>query len=358
MNKKIISLPQFIVLLMVNRLVISMTFGPSSINGNDIWDCIISSAVVFLLTFLMVIPVSILCKNSDGSDILDINEYTLGKFGKIISIIYSFYFILVCTYTLFTFKIFIENVINPPISFPVLSTTMIIFACYASSKGIESISRCSSIILFFIVFLLALIGFSLFKVTDFTNFKPFFYSGYESLTDGIIFMISRMSCIPAMGLLIPMTNGNIKKGIIFWNILVFSLMSVSIFLVVGVLGDLSSVKLFPIYTATSVSKISKFENLDSLYLGLWTSGIFLKLSMFLNLSSECLRKSFGNKSNKIIIFLLGIILFLTNTFSKISNSFKGIFNVKFIFFFTILTAFVIPLMLLILKKRSKKIVRI
>lgn len=347
---KIISVPQLIVLMVINRIVISMTFGSYSIGGNNIWDCIVSSFVIFLITFFLVVPVVFLCNNNDGSDISDLSEKILGKFGKLFSTFYAFYFLLICAHTLITFKVFIENVINPPISFLVLSTSIIVFACYASSKGIESIARASSIILFFISFLLIFIAFSLFKVTDFTNFKSFFYDGFDSFNKGFLFLLSRMSCIPAMGFLIPMVNGNVKKGIIFWNFMVFILMSVFIFLVVGVLGDLSTVKLFPVYTATSAAKISKFENLDSLYLGLWAAGIFLKISMFLNLSSECLRKTFGRKNNKIIVSILGIILIFVNMFSKISNFLVGIFNTKIILVFTISTAFVIPLILLLMRK--------
>ena len=353
MNQRIISIPQLIVMLVINRIVISMTFGSMSISGNNIWDCTISSLIVFFITFILVIPMIVLCNNDKNMDIIDFNKKILGPFGKIFSILYSFYFVLVCANTLVNFKIFIESVINPPISFLVLSTSIIVFSCYASSKGIEAIARSSSIILFFITFLLFFIEFSLFKVTDFTNFKPFFYDGYESLNNGIIFLLSRMSCVPAMGMLLPMVYGNVKKGIIFWNVIVLFLMSSFIFLVTGVLGDLSTTKLFPIYTATSVAKISKFENLDSLYLGLWTAGIFLKISLFLNLSSECLRKSFGRKNNKIIIFFLGIILVFTSLFAKTSNSSSGIFNTKFLLILTLLTAFLIPLILIILKKTLK-----
>ena len=358
MNQKIISVPQLITLFMINRLVISLTFGSSSINNHNIWDCVISSLLVFFITFILIIPMMMLFKNNKNSDnknldIVDINEQILGKFGKIISVIYAFYFLLSCTYTLSNFKIFIESVINPPISFLVLLTSIIIFACYSAAKGINAIARAGAIILFLTFFLLIMIYISLFKLIDFTNFRPFFYDGYSSLTEGAFFMLSRMSCIPAMGMLLPMCFGNIKKGVITWNFLVFFLMSSMIFLVTGVLGELSDVKLFPIYTATSAAKISKFENLDSLYLGLWTAGIFLKLSLFLNLSSECLRKSFGRHSNKIIIFLLGIILIITNMFTKISNIISGIFDTRFLFFMTIFTAFLVPLILLIIKKIFK-----
>ena len=93
---------------------------------------------------------------------------------------------------------------------------------------------------------------------------------------------------------------------------------------------------------------------DALFLGLWTSGIFIKLSMFINLSSECLRKVFGKNNNKIVIFLLGIFLIFTNMFAKITNLSSGIFDIKFLFTFTILVSFIIPLVLLICKKIVKR----
>ena len=351
--KKFISVPQLIVLLITNRLVISITFGSLSIGGHNIWDCIISSVIVFFLTFIFVMPMYLLFKNNK-LDISDLSKILFGNIGHIITIIYAIYFMLICAYTLSSFKIFIENVMNPPISFLVLSTSLIIFSCYAASKGIEAISRSASLILFFTFLLLIFIGISLFKIIDFTNFKPFFFDGYDSLTQGILFMISRMSCIPAMGMLIPMSNGNLKKGIVVWNLVILFLMSSLIFLVTGVLGDLSQNKLFPIYTSTSVAKISKFENLDALFLGLWTSGIFIKLSMFINLSSECIRKVFGKNSKKIVIFFLGLFLIFTNMFAKITNLSSGIFNVKFLFIFTSSVSFIIPLILLMYKKLIKR----
>ena len=354
MNNKSISISQLVVLLIINRLVISITFGSSAIGENDIWDCILSSVAVFFLTFILILPNYFLFSNNQTLDIADLSEILFGRIGNIITLIYAIYFILICAYTLASFKIFIENVMNPPISFFVLSSTMIIFACYASSKGIEAISRSGSIILFFTTFLLILMGISLFKVMDFTNFKPFFLEGYDSFNNGILFMVSRMSCIPAMTMLIPMSKGNLKQGIIFWNVAVLFLISSIIFFVTGVLGELSQIKLFPIYTSTSVAKISKFENLDALFLGLWTCAIFIKLSMFLNLSSECLRKVFGKNNNKMFIFLLGATLLFTNTFAKITNLSSGIFDTRSLFILTVSMSFVIPFILLISKKVLNK----
>jgi len=354
LRSKIISVGQLFSILVINRLVISMTFGSFSVNGKDIWDCLLSSVLILLLTFVLIIPVYKLCAKNSPLDICDISKFILGKFGNIITIFYGIYFALVCAHTLAIFKVFTENVMNPPISFVVLSTSMIIFSCYAASKGIEAIARSSAIILGFISIALVFLGFSLFKTIDFTNFKPFFYHEDSSLVDGTIFMLSRMSCIPIIGMLMSMVVGRVKNGIILWNIIVCFLMAVSIFFITGILGDLTTTRLFPFYTAASVAKISKFENLDAIYLGLWTAGVFIKLSILLNLSSECIRKVLGKKNTKLIIIIFGTVLIITNLSVKIFNISSGVFNTKFLFIITILASFVIPLFLLVCKKISNK----
>jgi hypothetical protein len=243
---------------------------------------------------------------------------------------------------------------NPPVSFLLLSTAMIFFACYGASKGLEGLARASAIVLFFISVALAFLGFSLFKIVDFTNFKPFFYAnGQKTMMSGITFLISRSSCIPAVAMLLPKTRGNLKSGILAWNASFYGLMAASIFLTVGTLGDFAATRFFPVYSMTSIAKIGSLENLDALYLGLWTSAIFMKISLFMNLSSECIRKTFGRKSNKIIIFCIGAALIFTNKFVKISNVSSGIFETNFLLMFTLLTAIVIPILLIIVKRSQK-----
>jgi spore germination protein (amino acid permease) len=337
-------------MLLISRVVVCVTFGSRLIGGEDIWDCIISCGITFLLTFLLVIPICFLCKSGTQNDVSDISNSLLGFFGKFVTLIYAVYYALVCAHTLAVFKSFIENVMNPPVSFLLLSTSMIFFACYGAAKGIEGLSRASAIILFFVTTALLVLGVSLFRVIDTTEFKPFFYKNNKALIQGILFFISRSSCIPALAMLLPKAKGNLVKGIVMWNTAFYILMAGTIFFIIGTLGNFASTRFFPAYNTASVAKIGKLENLDVLFLGLWTSSIFIKISLFINLSSECIRKTFGGKHNKIIIICLGALLVFTNKFVKISNLTTGIFNTNVLLIFTVLTAFIIPIILLIIKK--------
>ncbi|MDR2073846.1 MAG: spore germination protein [Oscillospiraceae bacterium] len=349
-QNRIISVPQMFCMLLISRVAVSMTFGPAVMRGVNFWDCIISCLGAYLVTFLLIIPVMWLCK-TNGQEII---TSSCGALGKIFSLIYAVYFAFVCAHTLALFKVFIENVMNPPISFMLLSLILVALTCYGAAKGIEGIARASSVIMFFIVFSLIILGFSLYKTTDPTNFGPFFYDGPHSALEGIIFFISRSSCIPAMAWLIPRTNGNVKRGIFVWNTSFYALMAASIMIVVGALGDFAQTQLFPAYSAASIAKMGSLENLDALYLGLWTASIFMKLAMFLNLSAECIRDVFGQKNIKISILIMGIILVATNATVKLSKLSSGIFSTNLLLLFTAITSIILPFLMILSKKIRKK----
>ncbi|GMB10501.1 MAG: GerAB/ArcD/ProY family transporter [Candidatus Improbicoccus devescovinae] len=353
-NKRIISSSQLFSMLLVCMIVITSTFGPEHVGYKDFWDCVISCGAAYLLNFIMILPIYFIYKSHPTSDIITVAEKSLGKFSIIIKLIYASYFILVCAHTLATFKSFIENVMNPPVSFMLLSMLLITLTCYAAAKGIEAIARAAVIMLFFIITSLIFLGISLRNNIDYTNFKPFFYEGIDSVINGILFFISRSSCIPILGLLLPYTKiKKIKTGIFVWNTIFYAIMTGAIIIVIGTLGDFAQTRIFPIYSTASIAKILSLENLDILYLGLWTSGIFIKLALFINLAAKCLKETFGGKNSKTCITLLGILLIFTTSLTSIVNITHGIFNINIILISTILTACLIPIIILISNKILK-----
>ncbi|BED91527.1 MAG: GerAB/ArcD/ProY family transporter [Candidatus Improbicoccus pseudotrichonymphae] len=347
LKEKIITSSQLFCLLLISKIVISITFGPAIIGKQDFWDYIISSIISYFITFIMVIPVYFLHKiNPEADGPIFYTKKVFGDFSRIFVIFYAFYFTLVCLHLLFVFKNFIENVMNPPISFSLLLIILIILTCYGAYKGIEGIARAGSIIIFFMFISIIFLGFSLFKNLDYTNFKPFFYNGIEETKSGIIFFLSRSSCISAMLFLFHSVKGDLKKGIFIWNTIFYLLIITTIIFVIGSLGDFAKTRLFPVYSASSITKVLSLENLDSIYLGLWVCGIFIKLSLFINLLSECVKEVFNQKNNRTNIPFLCIFLIFLSVFLKVSNLFSGIFSINFLFVLTLIASFLIPLFLL------------
>lgn len=349
-KKLIISVPQMFSMLFISRLVVETTYSEIMTNGNSIWDHILSAWISFFIIFLLISPIYFLFKTDKSMDVLDNSYELIGRAGGLIAGIYAIYFLFTCVHTLALFKVFLSNVINPPVSTEVLLTTMVIAASYGAYKGVEGLARASGIILFFMTVSILFIGISLAGDLDTLNLNPFLYRGTESLFGGIMFMVSRSSCIPAMAILFPLAKGNLKKGIFVWNLGIYGLISIVIFLMVGAMGDFLQTQLFPVYTAASIAKIGNLEHLDALYLGIWTMGIFIKLSLFFMLSGECAKKVVGEKLGRFFVLLFGVIMIFFGIFLNKNAISSGVFSSDFLLTSMLITGVLIPIILLILKK--------
>lgn len=353
-KRLVISVSQLFCMLFISRLVVEITYSSTMVNGNNLWDHVLSCIVAFILIFLLVIPVCLLFAKDRSMDVIDNSCLFFGKAGYVISGFYALYFLLVCVHTLALFKIFLINVINPPIPVFLLLIIMALSVCFGAYKGVEGLARTSGIVLIFMLFSIVFIGISLYSQIEYTNFTPFLYSGSESFIGGILFMISRSSCIPAMALLLPFAKGNAKKGIVLWNTSTYIFIASFIALIVGTMGDFIKTQAFPVYTAASIAKIGSFEHLDALYLGVWVMGIFIKASLFLMLSGECIKKFAGETPGKISVIIFAILMTFSSWFITKDNAMSGIFSTQFLLWSTIIAGVVIPAILLMIKIFTQK----
>ncbi len=347
-----ISVGQMFAMLFVSRMVVTMTYGTLLIGDSDIWDHLISAGISFILTFLLVLPIYKLFKMDNKMNVFDNLRDLMGKYGYIFILIYVVYYLVVTLHTLTIFDNFISNAINPPISISLLSIFLLLSSCYGAYKGLEALSRTSTFIIVATVCSLIFLSISLFSSIETINFKPLMYNGYESVAEGTLYMISQSSCIVAMGLLLPMACGSKLRGIIIWNIGVYLSFALVIMLVVGTMGDFADTQLFPVYTAASIGKFGSFRHLDSLYLGIWICGIFLKTSLFLLLASEGVKKIWGEKIRRRFILGFSVILSISTFFIGNFSLLRGTFITEFLFFFLIFNVVIIPLVLIFLKKRK------
>lgn len=350
-----ISVGQIFSMLFVSRMVVTMTYGTLLIGNSDIWDHLISAILSLSITFILILPIYKLYTLDTNMNIFDNLRDLMGKYGYFFILIYILYFLIITLHTLSIFDNFVANCINPPLSIKLLCVFMLFSACYGAYKGLEALSRTSSFILIATVISLIFMFSSLITSVEKINFKPLMYENYESVTEGILYMLSQSSCLVAIGILLPMATGNIKKkfnGIIFWNIGVYLSFIIMIILITGTMGEFVNTQLFPVYTATSIGKFGAFRHLDSLYLGIWMAGIFLKTSLFLLLASEGIKKIWGEKIRKLSILIFSIILsicvFYINNFSILKNNSVTIF----LFVFLIINIIFIPILLIILKNKK------
>jgi len=347
-----ISVGQMFAMLFVSRMVVTMTYGTLLMGDSDIWDHLISAVISLVLTFILVLPIYKLSSLDSKMNLFDNLRDLMGKYGYIFIIVYVSYFIVITLHTLTIFDNFVSNAINPPISIPLLSIFLLLSSCYGAYKGLEALARTSTFIIVATVISLIFLGASLFSSIEAINFKPLMYDGYESVTEGAIYMVSQSSCLVALGVLMPMSKGNKVSGIIIWNLGVYASFMLIIALVVGTMGDFVSTQLFPVYTAAGIGKFGSLQHLDSLYLGIWMSGIFLKTSLFLLLASEGIKKIWGEKIRKRFILLFSVLLSISTLFIGNFSLLRSKIITECLFYFLIFNAVVVPVILLMLKKRK------
>lgn len=349
-----ITVSQLFSVLFISRMVVSMTYGNILIGDSELWDHIISAVISMFLTWIILIPTYKLFAMDKKMNVFDNLRDICGKFGFIIIGVYILYFLLVGLHTVSVFEKFIFNAINPPISIPFLTVLLLFSSCYGAYKGLEAICRASGLIFLFTVFAMIFFLISLISSIEPINYKPLMYEGYESVCEGIALLISQSMCIPAMAVLLPLSKGDHKKGIIIWNIGVYFVFAALIFLVVGTMGDFSVTQLFPVYAAAGIGKFGSFKHLDSIYLGVWISGIFIKLSLFLLLAGEGVKKIWGEKIRKRSILIFGFLISVTSFFSDKLELLSSGYITNYFIVFLIIISVLVPIVLIVLKARKKR----
>ena len=72
-------------------------------------------------------------------------------------------------------------------------------------------------------------------------------------------------------------------------------------IMVGVLGNAIQTQMFPIYTLAAISGIGPFQRMDSIFLGIWLMGVFIKIAIDLYLFGSCMQRVFHIKRGGFFI---------------------------------------------------------
>lgn len=356
-NRGIITAGQLFVLLFISRAIVTITYSPELSSGDDMWNHLLSAIISFPMTLIMLIPTLFLRKFNRNMSVLEYGENIFKRLSIIISLFYAIYFIMVCGYGVAIYNKFLSLGVNGEAPIFAVAAAVLIASCYGAFKGIEAIARASGLILIGLIATILLLFFALTPSIDTENYRTILSISYDSVYNGTVLMLSRMSCIPAIAVLYPIVKGNVKKGSILWCSSIFILIMVSIILVTGSLGDYLKNSIFPVYQAAKTVNIGFLQRLDALFIGLWTAGLFCRLSLFLYLFALCVGKAFGKKTSRIAILVGGAAIFIFGMVTADMGFTSFMFNSTFWFWLTLTAAVFIPLFLLIcyiIKSSSQK----
>ncbi len=353
-----ISAAQLFSVLFIGRSIVLVTINSGLGGSENFSDLIASSFWVFLMTFIMAIPLWMIARKRPGLNIIEEGYYVMGRVGIIIPIFYALYFSVINWYYLSVFQIFSSDVLDPRTPTWVIAAAVLVVACYGAYKGLEAIVRAGGIILALICAGFIFMICSLFFKMDPGNFEPFSEDGLKISFYSAILFLCRSSSISVIALLLPVVKGKKKLGFTVWNTALWIGASIIFLVMIGVAGDFLKLQTFPLYTVTSMAQLGPFQRLDAVFLGGWLTGLFIKIAMDLYLVSLCVKRVLGEKAGRISILIGAVITGIITQISTNSRSLQTLFFGPWLYFpLTLTAAFLIPLFLWLadLRKDRKKV---
>jgi len=175
MEKERISSIQMFLLLSGFLFGSTVILAPTTGAKNDAWLAIIIGGVGGI--FLMWVYASIALLNP-SKNLVDILQEKLGKvIGNIIGIMYAWYFIHLASLVLRDFGEFICTVTFPDTPMVVVIGVFAIVLLYAVNSGVEVLGRVSEVLMIIVPIVISIISISLINVHDLTAFLPVLENG-------------------------------------------------------------------------------------------------------------------------------------------------------------------------------------
>lgn len=305
-----ISVYQFFALLMLSRLLSTLTFVPMFREETQGIDYIIVPAIMCVFLLVFAIPIYFLLKKGDTRSLMDAAYRVSPVFSKMIAVLYAVFFILYCMPTLARLDLFAETIVFPESNNTDLFILLAVVAvCYAAYQGLEAIGRAGTLSLGVLLLTFAVIFIVMAGKMDITNFTPPFYKGVKPVLQSAWVSTYQTTELIIAATLLPRVKGNTRKGFFAWLFLTMALISLIFVFVVGGLGRFAFSQLFPVHTIAVLSEFSLLERLDVLLTGVWILSAFIKLSLMLYLQSDLLSRAFKPEWRKYYILLAGALLF-------------------------------------------------
>lgn len=277
---------------------------------NNSW---MAAAAAFIPGVLIIAMFSHIIKKSRAPFPLLLEEH-LGKYpGKILGIIYIFFFLLVASFTLRWFVDFIETNVLPQTPISVFITVLLFLGFYSLRTGIESFVRVAEIIILVgMAFFLFIVILGISEFPRFENFLP--------LTDIHItsFGLGMISASYILGKIQPvltfsyfsMNRDKICKIMLLVVGTYVALITLTVLATTLSLGSLSgTVLVFSTFSMVRLLRIGTFiQNIDILFIGIWIMAIFASTTLPWFMSCYCTQQVLQLKDYRFLAAPTAIII--------------------------------------------------
>ncbi|MCM1371114.1 MAG: spore germination protein [Clostridium sp.] len=310
---------------MITLIIASATIGKGmyaviNIAGVDSWISVLIAGILGVVVLLMYLYIG----NYEPD--LPLPEKNKKLFGNVIGTIINYllciaiFILLVSLFYDLTNFIASQFLSQTPIF--VIGFLFILIIIYINIKGIDVISRVSLILIVICTALFLIEVFGLLFNMDFSNLMPVMEFGIGKPLHGSLYIIM-LNIVPIIILLIVPKNNLVdykKYKIVTILFYIFSILVIflTILLTIGNLGiDLARVYLYPEYIVLKRISIFNFvDRIENLIVLQWIFSLFINISLCTYFISNTINK----RNNKVIIFLIAVLLLFVSTFIFKNNT--------------------------------------
>jgi len=350
---------QLILLIFISRIVITLTYLPASTSppaNQDIW---ISELIGLPIQLLLAIPIYMLYKRFPNQSIIQYSQTIFGKAGKLIGLLFVWFFIHFTLITLGQFNMFITTAVMPETPVLFFTISMLIFCAYAVSKGIKVLGRLSEIISVLLMISIISIVIILIKDMNLKELTPVLEKGLYPVANGGFTVATRTVEVLGLAMVLPELNNAKKAKSVFTIgysliILFFIIITITVLVVFG--ADEAKSRTFPFFSVVRLISFSDIiERIDSVHMGIWVLGVFIKVSFYYYLAVLGLSQVFIFKDYKPLIIPVGaLIVPLSIVIAPGIVELREFTSYKIFPWYSLLFIFILPIILLLIALVRKK----
>lgn len=299
MNKEVISTRQGISIMILFLIGTTLVAGGANKAQQDAW---ISISFAILMAIPLCFMYSRITTLLYGKNLFEIVEILFGRIlGKIITILYTWYFFHIGSLVIRNITEFIQVVSFPDTPQPFVAIFMGLVVIYMIKSGIEGLGRWTEFVLPVVLFTLIIIIFLSAPKVNLMNLRPILYNGFKPVFQGAVSLIIFPFAETIVFTVVFSSLQNHRKSfkIYFVSILIAGLVIFSISIRnILVLGASSIGTLyFPSYSAVSLIDIGDFlQRIEVIVSVTLIVSSIAKLSVFLFATSLGIAQIFNLKN--------------------------------------------------------------
>lgn len=354
MQKENLSAFQFFTMLFISRTLTTVTYLSSHTKDIRLSDMLVQPIFRIIIGTLIMIPVYLIYKKQNTTDILSMARSKSKIISTPVALCYVFTFFYFTVMTIARLDVFAGTVVFPETDVKFMIIFALLLCAYGAYLGFEALGRSAVLSAILVVPVLVFIMATLTKKVDLLNLTPVFYNGITPVIKTAVDSVGQTVEYGIIAVCLPKVSGNIKKGFFIWLILQTILMAIMFFFATAVMGNFASTQLFPFHTLASIAEFSIFDRLDAIITSVWILCAFIKAGLLIYLQADILHREFSKLKKEYLIVGIATVTIIANLLiSSEFSRFAFVDNSIVKIILTGVTAFIIPLGVLIFGRKGK-----